>query len=457
MATNLNDVATVVVVMMENRSFDHMLGYLNLPGPNRIALDGVSSDPAWIKRHINPANGADYTSHCFAITEFVDPPHERADIAVQIGQASAAGALPPLNGFVGSYMQVQPRNPDAGPPFDPAYVMGYYDRQTVQTFDYLVRNFTVCDRWFACLPAGTQANRLMAMSGATSIDTNVTAATGLPNQDLVYDWLTKKGIDWCVYQSGQLTYVPFFMLMPQWRLPILQSLAATPETGRFRKFDYFDAAWKSDAPMPKVVFIEPEYTDGPHASGNDDHPQTSVAFGQIFIAEIFNTLRSNPKKWEKTVMIVTYDEHGGFFDHVPPLPMTTLVNAPGVAPFETTGLRVPGLIVSPFVEPGTVFSGMLDHTSILQFLADCFAGGEPYSDAVAGRQAQLTPLRQALTLAAPRPAVPDPAPSPSDVVRGQSDGGSMSTNAVAMHVAVAQTASAYPLLYSQAMAQAMNS
>jgi phospholipase C len=449
-ATNLNDIATIVVVIMENRSFDHMLGYLNLPGPDRIALDGVSADPAWIKRHVNSASGTDYFSHSFAITEFVDPPHERADIATQIGSAVSPGAIPPLNGFVQSYMSAQPRNPAAGPPFDPAYVMGYYDQQTVPTFDYLARNFTVCDRWFASLPASTQPNRIMAMAGESAIDGNVTGIKGLPTQDLVYDWLSAKGIDWCVYQSGQATYVPFFMLMAKWRAPILSSLALHPSTGPFRKLDAFDAAWKGADPLPKVIFIEPEYTDGPHAAANDDHPETSVAFGQIFIADIFNTLRSNPARWQRTVMLVTYDEHGGFFDHVPPLPITTTITTPGVSPFETTGLRVPGLVISPFVEPGSVYSGMLDHTAILQFIADCFAGGAPYSDAVTKRQTQFSRLSQVLTRSTPR-AAPDPAPSPGDTARTATPSENLSSNAMAMHIAIAQTATDYPSLYAQAM------
>jgi len=102
--------------------------------------------------------------------------------------------------------------------------------------------------------------------------------------------------------------------------------------------------------MPQVIFIEPEYTDGPHFDPNDDHPPTGIAKGQSFLADIYTKLVANPQRWANMLMIVTYDEHGGFFDHLAPLPIP---GAAGGTSFATTGVRVPGLVVSPHVAPGT--------------------------------------------------------------------------------------------------------
>jgi phospholipase C len=242
----------------------------------------------------------------------------------------------------------------------------------------------------------------MAMGGASSIVDN--APLLLPNQDLVYDWLTRHGVNWRAYQSGD--FFPFFSLMERWTPEIATSLALSVvgEGGRFRRFSKFAADWANNGkPMPPVVFIEPEYTDGPHVDPNDDHPPTGIAKGQVFFAEVYAALIANPQRWRNTLMIVTYDEHGGFFDHVPPLPIPGSAGGTG---FTTTGVRVPALVVSPHVAPGKIHSGALDHTSILQFLADRFAPGEDYSPAVAARQAELSRLSEIL---APAPVMRAPA------------------------------------------------
>ncbi|WP_454871565.1 alkaline phosphatase family protein [Paraburkholderia xenovorans] len=160
--------------------------------------------------------------------------------------------------------------------------------------------------------------------------------------------------------------------------------------------------------MPQVIFIEPEYTDGPHLAPNDDHSPTGVAPGQAFLADIYRTVSAS-ERWNETLMIVTYDEHGGFFDHVSPLSIPTEVAG---YQFQTTGLRVPAFLISPYVTPGGVFSGDLDHTSILQLLADKFNAGGTYSAPVSART-QLSKLSAALSgVKTPGPAPKLNAPSP---------------------------------------------
>jgi phospholipase C len=392
MASVLDLFDTIVVVLMENRSFDHMLGYLNLSGAGRISLEGLQADPVWLQQHADSG----IAPFEFAQQEIDDPPHEQATIALQIGRPSTPGGPCPMDGFVESYRKRQPT------PTDERLVMGYYTAPWVPTFDFFAHHFTVCDHWFASLPTGTQANRLMAMGGETTIIDN--AGLFLPDQPLVYDWLSDKGVSWCAYQGG--SYLPFFALMPKWQNEIAVSLAhdlLVPHAHpRFRRFSNFAADWTTEQNMPSVIFIEPEYTDGPHTVANDDHPPTGVTQGQAFLAEIYSALIANPARWARTVLIITYDEHGGFYDHVPPLDIPTPLAGHGATPvFQTTGVRVPGFVISPLVEPGTVYPGPLDHTSILQFIADKFGGGF-YSVPVYNRQPALSKLSAALTRATPR-------------------------------------------------------
>jgi phospholipase C len=396
----LKDIETIVIVILENRSFDHTVGYLSLATANPpMALDGLRDDDAWVSAHANDFNGESYPVHPFtsAVQTIEDPPHNRADIRTQITTPPHSGPLDMMGGFVKSYNSAHPS--------DRSRVMGYYKKEAVPTFDFFARNFRICDRWFAPLPSGTQPNRLMAMSGESQIYDNVAHIWNFPNQYLVYDWLTANGISWCAYQwRGN----PFFVLMSSWRWKILLSLNDPIGLGRFRYYNNFAQHWKAGGPIPSVVFIEPEYTDDLlPADPNDDHPPTGIANGQKFLADIYSTLISNPSLWEKTMMIATYDEHGGFFDHVPPLEIPTEA---GGYPFTTTGPRVPAFVISPQVAPGTVFHSPLDHTSILQLLADRFTPGKDYSAAVAARQQHLVRLSTILLdqppAKAPSPKIP---------------------------------------------------
>jgi len=158
--------------------------------------------------------------------------------------------------------------------------------------------------------------------------------------------------------------------------------------------------------MPSVIFVEPEYTDGPHSTPNDDHPPTGIARGQALLADLYGCLIANPVRWRNTMLIVTYDEHGGFYDHVPPLRIGASV---GGFPIETTGVRVPAFVVSPQVAPGVPFTDALDHTSFLQLLADRFNPGQGYSAEVSARQARLGRLSTVLTQTPDDgPALPPP-------------------------------------------------
>ncbi len=245
--------------------------------------------------------------------------------------------------------------------------MNYQTPATVPIMGFFARNYRVCDRWFSCIPAGTQPNRLMAMSGFTRIDTNQNA---LPNQMLAYDGLTSHNVKWRVYHHG---FFPFYTPMPRW--------AEVSLGDPFRTFDRFaiDVELEADATFPQVIFVEPNYTDGPHlVEGTDDHSPSSVYGGQQLMRDVYTSL-VRTKRWNNAVVIITYDEHGGFWDHEQPIELETVAPDDIFPVFETSGVRVPALILSPFVSAGTVFHGSLDHTSILKFLGQRFGMGGGYS------------------------------------------------------------------------------
>jgi phospholipase C len=354
-----------------------MLGYLSLDdAPRKLPVEGLRSDAEWQHGWINRGDGTPHQVRPLVESDRIDdPPHGSARVKIQI--ETPAEAHPQMGGFVQAYINSR-REAGRPVPVDPGAVMGYYKAPSAATYDFLARNYCVCDRWFAPVPLGTQANRLMAMSGESRIIDN---ETGLPNQPLVYNWLKQNKVKWRAYQWGK--YFPFFTLMDIWFLPITSSLLTNGD--RFRRYAKFKKDWTTAKTMPSVIFIEPDYSDGLGGNPNDDHPPTAIGGGQAFVRDIYETLIGNPERWAKTLFIVTYDEHGGFFDHVAPLPITTRIRD---KTFRTTGPRVPALLVSPHVGRGTVFSGTLDHTAILELLAERFTPGHGYSLAVNERLGQ---------------------------------------------------------------------
>lgn len=362
MAPDLSKIKNVVIVMLENRSFDHLLGYLSLPPFNRADVDGQNKDGEWLKKFANLDKGKSYqpfrATECHSLPEKFDPPHERVDIAAHLGELREGRYA--MNGFVANI-------PDAVSKIakNRKLVMSYFGAEEVPMNDFLAQNFAICDRWFSALPAGTQPNRLMAMSGYSKIDTNCRI---LPDHELVYDWLTKHNVTWRVYHQG----LPFFTLMPRWITEILSN-------DHFRDFRKLEEDLQNTPPdeLPQVIFVEPTYEDSPHLGfSTDAHAPAGISNGQEFLMQVYNAVTGSRAFWKGAAMIVGYDEHGGFFDHVSPPPVVT--NPPESVkypPFVSLGVRTPAHVISPFVEKGSVNHTVLDHISILKFLGDKFGGG----------------------------------------------------------------------------------
>jgi phospholipase C len=364
------EIDTIVVVMFENRSFDHVLGHLSHPDfGKRTAVEGLGN-PATTTRYDNVYDQQIYKPFPMQDGVFThDPPHGRKTIATQLDVINQQATM---RGFVKAYVQRTHSAVTEPPP------MGFLVPGAVPVSGFLAAEYGVCNRWFSPLPTGTQPNRSMAFAGETLIDEN--AGLSIPNRGLVLDWLAQRGVRWRVYHSG----LSFFVLFnsPHVLGPHFRSVRRLAQ-------DFMDEPADE---APQVVFIEPEYDDSPVHFGfapNDNHPPLPMGPGELFLHNIYAALTANPARWAKTLLVVTYDEHGGFYDHVEPMriPYIPPTGARFGTAFETTGVRVPALVASPWVSRGSTIDAPLDHTSILQFLAEKFAGGpEQYSRQVTRRR-----------------------------------------------------------------------
>jgi len=389
-------VDTIVIVMMENRSFDHLLGHLSYGEHDTgTGVDGLR-EPLEQQAYENIYAGEPY--YPFLMTDGrlpSDLPHEREAVATQLAYSPVSGKHE-MSGFAEAYFQFTHVNWTKTPE-----ALGFLTPDSAPISGFLAENFAVCDRWFAPLPASTLPNRLMAWTGSCLVDH--TGSILPPRRATILEWLTDHDVPWRVYPDG----LSFFALLGE----IVRLLG--PNFRPFERLAY-DFMYEKQKTFPRVVFVEPSYGDAPHLGNdqpNDNHPPLPVAPGEQFLRMVYRALTANPDRWAKTVLIVMYDEHGGFFDHVPPLPIGYDPRPDGTyPPFETTGPRVPAIVVSPLVQPGSVHHENMDHTSVLQFLAEMFGSG-PYCQEVEDRRTRgITSLSNVLVPDQPRaeiPIVPD--------------------------------------------------
>jgi phospholipase C len=200
--------------------------------------------------------------------------------------------------------------------------------------------------------------------------------------------------------------LPFFALYP----------AALPHVlgPNFKRYEYLagDRKTEADRTAPQVIIVEPYFLDTPHSGPghpNDNHAPLAVAWGEQFLRRVFVDAQASPARWARTVMIVYYDEHGGFWDHVAPprIPYEVLGAQPHS--FKSLGPRIPAMVISPLVNRGSVCHVTMDHTSVLQFLAELFTPGTPYSAGVEERRGQgIASVSSAIQLKAPRAVTPAP-------------------------------------------------
>jgi phospholipase C len=302
----------VVVLVMENRSFDHYLGWV--PGADGRQQGMSYPDARGLlhdTHHLRDWSGCGYN----------DPDHSYLGGRVQFNGGR-------LDGF---------RRGD-----NDDYALGYYTEADTPTNAALVKNFTVCDRWFCSILGPTYPNRFYTHTAATDRIQNDSTTSALPT---IWDRLSAAGVSANYYFSD----APFLALWGGKYIPMS------------RPVDLFYVQAASGT-LPAFSYLDPFFLGEDQGGSNDDHPHADIRRGQSFIAQVANAVMSSPL-WDKTVLIVTYDEWGGFFDHVKPPVMPDSDPAHGQA-----GFRVPTYLISPFAPKGHVAHTVFDHASILKFV-----------------------------------------------------------------------------------------
>jgi phospholipase C len=358
------DIRHIVVLMLENRSFDCMMGMLY---PKSAGFDGLSGTETdiWHKPGSAPQpilvwNDPTLSAKALCIPD-PDPGELFADIHMQLYGLTETGAPnpgpPEMGGFVDNYM----RQPATHPMPDPYSIMHYFTPDQVPVISQLARAFGVSDRWHASAPCQTWPNRFFAHAGTAAGYVN-NSPTHFPYlMETVFNRLDSVRQSWRIYfhdapQSATLTKI--------W--------AEAPT--HFRSFDSDFAHDAAVGNLPAYSFVEPRYFADvlTRTMPSDEHPPHNVAYGEALIAAVYNAVRAGPG-WDRTLLVITYDEHGGCYDHVVPPPATPPGGpTPNGFDFGVFGVRVPAVIVSPYVRAGSVLrpSGPtpFDHTSIIATL-----------------------------------------------------------------------------------------
>ena len=401
--SGLERIEHIVVLMLENRSFDHMLGYLSLEG-GREDVDGLR--PGMANEHGGRRYPIQHLGATYLPDERSDPDHHWSAVDLQIN----GGAM---DGFATSYAEtLAARGVQDG---DPGVVMGYYNATDLPVFDHLARQFRVCDRWHSSVAGATWPNRIYALTGSGAGSRN-DPRVPIYHQRSFVRHLDAAGVSWRWYShdvaSLRLADVKYRFGHRE-HFAYFQKLKLVFKTrGRGLLYLNEDAAsFLEDAAygrLPAVSWIDPNFKDFNLIGSppNDDHPPSDVIHGQELALLVYNALATGPH-WDKTLLIVFYDEHGGFFDHVPP-PDNPPDDDP--ATFTSYGVRVPAFVVSPWVEPGSVSHTLFDHATIprtiLQRFCPAVIDGRPRSHvnrSVGKRVAGAASLGELLTLSEPQP------------------------------------------------------
>jgi len=359
----------VVLLMMENHSFDQMLGCFKEKYPD---LEGAG--PA----HTNAdAQGKVYAQVPTSELQMTcDPNHDHSDVMEQLAHNNG--------GFIQNFMKTYPTITED----DRQNIMGYYPRGFLPALHALAEDFLICDHWFSSLPGPTWPNRFFALSGTSS--GHVEMPAGLSNLDMgnwvngqnqttLFDRLDEAGKKWLIYYYD----VPDSLIFTHQRTP--------EHLSRYIPIDtFFDSAVRDESAFPDFVFIEPKYFG---LDQNDDHPPHNVMKAEKLIGDVYSAIRSNDALWKSTLLVVLYDEHGGFYDHVTPPAAVAPDNKVSQYGFNQLGVRVPAILVSPWVRRG--FAGnewVFDHTSLLKYLTDKWGLG-PLGERTAQAQS-FAPLIQ---------------------------------------------------------------
>ena len=387
----------IVVLMFENRSFDHMFG-CRYDWPEGL-LNAPEGQP-WA--NLDPLNGLAHTPTCDAdfYDLFEDPGHEPADVHAQLeeGSLGSAPAGSKNLGFVQNFRDKHPQATDAG------RIMRCFDRGKFVAFSTLADHFTVCSQWYSSVPGPTWPNRFFLHTGTSGgmsesfTKQEIIDATllGIDFPDSLFAAVERARLTWKVYE---------FHVSQSRSIRPLHAPGVTPPPGMddFDAFDQFDRDCQSGN-LPNYCFIEPDWI-GRNQNDMHPHPGGDIRLGDELLATVYNTLRTGPA-WSKTLLIVLFDEHGGTYDHCYPpsavVPDESLPENP-LVPFDRLGVRVPAILVSPY-SPAGLSKVQYDHTAVAASLFDLFGMGA-VSPGLGARAAKAASVRGDLdfTLTAAKP------------------------------------------------------
>jgi len=401
----------VFVVMLENRSFDNMFAMSGIPG----IIHATTANA-------NTYNGTAYSVRSNApISLLTDPGHEFLDTLEQLGGPGSiypvGGPYPSIqnSGFAANYATTTSEGPTP-PPADVGDIMACFNTQAQLPVLYqLATQFAVCDQWFSSLPGPTWPNRFF-VHGASSAGLDHSPTTRemaewetvdgfvYPNGS-IFDSLNRAGIRWRTYNDNNNIYSD---------QPSLGSIAGgIAQVSAIKNVQLWNVNSLSDFASDlqgqypyKYTFIEPNYgnvTSGTYQGGSSQHPMDDVAGGENLLAAVYEAIRNSPI-WNTSVLIILYDEHGGFYDSVAP--------GPAVPPndsssnnlnrysfvFNQFGVRVPAVVVSPWIARGTVDHTVYDHSSVPGTLQSLFPGLSSLTD----RDKAASNVVRLLSMATPR-------------------------------------------------------
>jgi len=351
MPAGLDNLKHIVVLMMENRSFDHMLGALKKQDPRINGLDGTESN---LDTTNEPAKVRPLAKFQGQLDP--DPDHHFPAVHKQIyGGTAGPPAAPSMGGFVQSYHD---QRKDVN---HSRQIMFYFPPDKLPVLTTLARSYAVFNGWFSSIPGPTICNRAFAHYGTSfgHVDMNLFY---LKTPFLsIYDRLLKAGKTAKLYYYDRASST----------MEIVNLLKNQPQI--FATYPQFLDDCKRGE-LPDYSFVEPNYSDhlgegGGEELASDQHPDHDVQAGEIYIAAIYNAIRQNPDLWKSTALLIAYDEHGGIYDHVPPpacLPdgFTATEQDTGVPgqpfSFDRLGVRVPAILISPWIPKATVVPGTED-------------------------------------------------------------------------------------------------
>lgn len=382
------EIKHLVVLMLENRSFDHLLGWLQSDQYKIDGIDGSQFNRDSTGEPVKATNDANYSGDYDP-----DVAHDFLNVTQQIfgTQTPAAGAAADMSGFVTSYGAV------SGNVQKSHKVMKCFNPKKLPVLSTLAQQYALCTRWFSSVPGPTLPNRAYAHA-ATSVGHVDMTINWWKESKTIYELLTDHNFTAKIYYTDStiaLTYGGLLAAQDRYFVP---------------DFNIFFTDCKNNN-LPDYCFLEPRYnaSDGSQpVAASDQHPDHDVSEGESLILEVYNAIRSNPETWNSTLLVIVYDEHGGLFDHIPPPASVSPDNINSSSPFfafDRLGVRVPAVLVSPYIEAGTIISDtVFDHSSLAATARKIFLGSGWQDTFLTQRDKAANTFEGVLTRATPRDA-----------------------------------------------------